>query len=449
MPTPTLTALRGASLTYVADPFEAGLSAAMRWERDSLVVIEDGRITAHGPAGPLLATLPPGTPVTTYENCVIMPGFIDAHVHYAQLPIIGAWGSYLLEWLESYAFPAESRMSDAGWAREVARAYLRENLRNGITTAAVYGTVHPSSVEVFFEESQRLGLRNIAGKVLMDRNAPADLLDTPQRGYDESKALIEAWHGKGRNLYAITPRFAVTSSPEQLELAGALRREHPDCFVQTHISEQVDEIARVRDLFPKRSSYADVYDHYGLLGRRVVLGHGIHLGEDEMALLHRTGTAIAHCATSNLFLGSGLFDLRRARSAPRPVHVAIGTDIGAGTTLSILQTLGETYKVAHLKGYALDAGKAFYLATRGSADALDLGRHIGRLEPGLEADLVVLDLHASDLMRFRMLGATDELDALFILMTLGDDRAVRATWAGGRLRYDRDQPDQYGAQISP
>ena len=432
-------AIRGASVTFVADPFEAGVAASLRHESDALILVDGGRIVAHGPARELLPALPPGTTVTSYPDAVILPGFIDAHVHYAQTTIIGAWGETLLAWLERYAFPAELAFTDVEHARRIARLYLAENLRNGITTAAVYGTVFPSSVDVLFEESERLGLRMIAGKVLMDRNAPAGLLDTPQRGYDESKALLERWHGKGRSLYAITPRFAATSSPEQLELAGALRKEHPDAFVQTHISEQMGEIAWVKQLFPGRAGYADVYDHFGLLGRRVILGHGVHLTEGELALLHRTGTAIAHCATSNLFLGSGLFDLERARAAPRPVHVAIGTDIGAGTTFSILQTLNETYKVAHVRGFALGPAHAFYLATRGSALALGIGGQVGSIAPGLEADLVVLDRHATPLLRSRMQYAKDELEALFLLMTLGDDRAVRATWATGRLVHDRDR----------
>ena len=433
-----LTALRGATLTYVADPFEVGLDRAMRYESDAVVVIDNGLIERHGPASEVLPALPAGTPVTRYADAVIMAGFIDAHVHYPQTTIIGAFGEHLLDWLERYAFPAEERFKDPEYARHVARVYFGENLRNGITTALVYGTVFKQSVDVLFEESGKLGLRTIAGKVLMDRNAPAPLLDTAQRGYDESKALIAKWHGRGRSLYAITPRFAATSSPEQLELAGALRQEHPGVFVQTHISEQPSEVAWVRELFPQRSSYADVYHHYGLLGRGTVLGHGIHLAEAELKLLHQTGTAIAHCATSNLFLGSGLFDLRRTKSAPHPVHVAVGTDIGAGTSFSMLQTLNETYKVAHLKDYALGAGHAFYLATRGTAAAIGLEDRVGSLAPGLEADLVVLDLHATPLLRFRVQQARDHHEALFLLMTMGDDRAVRATYVGGRLAHDRD-----------
>ena len=433
------TFIRGATLSYVADPFAVGIERALRYESDAIVGIEDGLIILHAPvtAG-LLAEIEGRFAIVRYPDAIIMAGFLDAHVHYAQTAIIGSHGEHLLDWLTKYAFPAEAAFRDPAHARTVAQAYFGENLRNGITTAMVYGTVFPQSVDVLFEESERLGLRTIAGKVMMDRNAPATLLDTAEQSYRDSKALIERWHGKGRSLYAITPRFAATSSAAQLEAAGTLRREHPDCFVQTHIAEQLDEVEWVRKLFPGRSGYADIYDHFGLLGRGVVLGHGIHLSEAELQRLHGTGTAIAHCATSNLFLGSGLFDLGRAKAAPRPVHVALGTDLGAGTTFSMLQTLNETYKVAQLKDYPLSAGHGFYLATRGSAAALGLEDRIGSLATGLEADLVVLDLHATPLMKFRMQYAKDIHDVLFLLMTLGDDRAIRATYVAGLLAHDRD-----------
>jgi guanine deaminase len=271
----------------------------------------------------------------------------------------------------------------------------------------------------------------------MDRNAPAALCDTAQRGYDETKALIAKWHGRERALYAITPRFAASSTPAQLEAAGALRREHPDCHVQSHISENLAEVAWVKDLYPERKGYLDVYDHYGLLGRRAIYGHGIHLSEAELARMHETGTAIAHCPTSNFFLGSGAFDLGKATRKERPVRVGLATDVGGGTTLSILQTLNEAYKAAQLNGYALSAGHAFYLATRGSARALDLEDAIGSLAPGMEADLVVLDLKSTPLIAFRMKHAADLAEALFVQMTLGDDRAVRATYVAGRRVYDR------------
>ena len=298
-----------------------------------------------------------------------MAGFIDSHVHYPQTEIIGAYGAQLLDWLNKYTFVAEQRFADKRHARAAAQVFLKESLRNGITTSAVYCTVHPQSVDAFFEESGKLGLRMIAGKVLMDRNAPAALCDTAQRGYDESKALISKWHGRERAMYAITPRFAPSSTPEQLTAAGALKREHPDCFVQSHVSENKAEVEWAKQLFPGRRDYLDVYDHYGLLGRRAIYGHGIHLSEAELARLHETGAAIAHCPTSNFFLGSGCFDLGRAMRKERPVRVGLATDVGGGTSLSFLQTLNEAYKAAQMSGYSLSAGHAFYLATRGTAQA--------------------------------------------------------------------------------
>jgi guanine deaminase len=353
--------------------------------------------------------------------------------------MIGACGAQLLDWLNTYTFPAEQHFDDAGHAAEVAALFLRELLRNGTTTAAVYCTVHPPSVEAFFAESHRLNTRMIAGKVLMDRNAPPALLDTAERGYAESKALIGRWHGVGRQLYAITPRFAPTSTPAQLEAAGRLWREHPGTYLQTHLSENEAEIAWVRELFPGRDGYLDVYHQAGLTGRRAIFGHAVHLTEAEFACCHRTGSALAHCPTSNLFLGSGLFPLFEAKHPARPVCVGLGTDLGAGTSFSQLRTLGEAYKVAQARNTRLTALQGFYLATRGGAEALDLLGTIGGIAPGYEADITVLDLKPTPLVEFRMRHAGDWLEKLFVLMTLGDDRAVRATWVAGEPRYDRDR----------
>jgi guanine deaminase len=431
-------AIRGPALTYTGDPFQHGFEGTLRYEPDAIVAMADGKIAHFGPACAVRGELPRGTKVEDYgRDALILPGFIDTHVHYPQTGIIGAFGTQLLDWLNRYTFVAEQRFADKRYARDVARTFLGECLRNGVTTAAVFCTVHPQSVDAFFEASSQLGLRTIAGKVLMDRNAPPALCDTAQSGYDESKALIARWHGRGRSMYAITPRFAASSTPAQLEAAGALRREHPDCFVQSHVSENLAEVAWVKELFPARKDYVDVYDHYGLLGRRAIYGHGIHLTEAELARMHETETAIAHCPTSNFFLGSGCFDLGRATRRERPVRVGLATDVGGGTTLSILQTLNEAYKAAQMNGYALSAGHAFYLATRGSARALDLEDRIGSLAPGMEADLVVLDLKSTPLIAFRMKHASDLDEALFVQMTLGDDRAVRATYVAGKRVYER------------
>jgi guanine deaminase len=436
-PAPT-GAMRGPVLTYSGDPFQRGIRETLHYEADAIVAMADGRITQVGPAPVVRPQLPPGVRVMDYgRDALIMAGFIDCHVHFPQTQIIGAGGEQLLDWLNRYTFVAEQRFADGKLARAVAKIFLQESLRNGVTTSAVHCTVHPQSVDALFAEAEKLGLRTIAGKVLMDRNAPRNLLDTARSGYDESKALIRRWHGRGRLLYAITPRFAVTSSPEQLQAAGALKAEHPDCFVQSHVAENRQEVAWIRTLFPERKGYLDVYDHYGLLGRRAIYGHGIWLTESELLRCHQTGTALAHCPTSNFFLGSGYLDVSNAVRPERPVRVGLATDVGAGTSFSMLQTMGEAYKAAQLHGHALPAAHAFYLATRGAAHALYLDDTIGSVAPGMEADLVVLDLKSTPLIAHRM-GYAENLDeALFIQMTLADDRAVRATYVAGRKVYQR------------
>jgi guanine deaminase len=433
-----ITAIRGALIDFHADPLQAGVAAARRHESDGIVAMTGGRIIASGAASAILPLLPPGTPVTSYANALITAGFIDCHVHYPQLPIIGAGGKPLLEWLASYTFPAEARYADDAYARAVARRYLAENLRHGITSAAVFCTVHRGSVEVLFDEAHALGLRLIAGKVLMDRNAPEGLLDTAQSGYDESKALLERWHGKGRLAYAITPRFAVTSTPAQLDAAGTLKREHPDAYVQSHVAENVAEIDLVRRLFPKASSYLDVYARHGLTGPRTIYGHGVHLAESDFAYLHESQTALAHCPTSNNFLGSGRFRLADATAARRPVRIGLATDLGGGTSFSMLRTMQAAYEVAALAEAPLTPSNALYLATRGAASALDLEASVGSLAAGMDADVTVLDLHSTPLLDFRMRHAHDIDEVLAIQMALGDDRAIRATYVAGRLAWDRD-----------
>ena len=437
-PKGTTRAIRGPVLTYTGNPFLHRAGDTLRFERDALIVIDDRRIERFGPTSEVGPTLASDIPVETYgDDSLIMAGFIDCHVHFPQIGIIGAGGAQLLDWLAKYTFAVEERFEDAAYAREVARIFFDESLRNGITTSAVFCTVHAASVDALFEEALDRGLRAIAGKVLMDRNAAARLHDTAQSGYDASKALIERWHGRDRLLYAITPRFAVTSSAEQLEAAGALHAAHPDCFVQSHIAENRREVEWIRELFPERKDYLDVYDHHGLLGPRAIYGHGIWLSERELRRCHETGTAIAHCPTSNFFLGSGCLDLRNALMPERPLRVGLATDLGAGTSFSMLQTMNEAYKAAQLHGYALGAAQAFYLATRGTAHALYLDDAIGSIAPGMEADLVVLDLRSTPLIDYRMRQVSDLEETLFVQMTLGDDRAVRATYAGGRKVYTR------------
>jgi guanine deaminase len=427
-------ALRGPALTFTGDPFVSGVEATMRYESDAIVAMAGGKITQFGPAETLEADLPAGTPIHRYgPDALILPGFIDCHAHYPQTQIIGAYGEQLLDWLQKYTFVAEQQFAAPAHARAVANVFLDECLRNGTTTIASFCTVHEQSVDAFFAAAAARGMRTIAGKCLMDRNAPASLRDTAQLGYDQSKRLIERWHGKGRASYAITPRFAPTSTAEQLELAGALWQEHPGTYLQSHVAENRAEVEWARHIFPERAGYLDIYDHYGQLGPRAIYGHGIWLTDAELVRLHESGAAIAHCPTSNLFLGSGLFDLRRAKQPERPVRVGLATDVGAGTSLSMLKTMGAAYQIAQLGGSSLPAPLAFYLATRGAAQALYLEDKIGSIAPGMEADLIVLDLKSTPLIDFRM-SRCESLEAmLFVQMTMADERAIRAVLVAGEL----------------
>lgn len=435
--TGTTRAVRGRLLTFQDDPAQVGPEASYRYLEDGVVRIEDGRIDAVGPAADLLPTLPAGAAVDHYPDDLVLPGLIDAHLHYPQTRVIASYGAQLLEWLQKYTFVEEQKLKDPAHAATVAEFFLEELLRNGTTTAAVYCTVHPESVDAFFTASHRRNTRMIAGKVMMDRNAPSGLLDTAETGYRESKDLLTRWHRHGRQLYAITPRFALTSTEAQLAAAGALLREHPDAWLQTHLAENREEIATVRALFPQDASYTAVYDRHGLLGPRSLFGHCIHLAEPELERLAATGSVAVFCPTSNLFIGSGLFDLARTRAPAHQVRVALATDVGGGTSYSMLRTAAEAYKVLQLQGQNLPALDAFYLMTLGNARGLSLEDRIGALEPGREADLAVLDARATPAMAHRMEAARGDLEEeLFVLMTMGDDRAVRATYvAGQRLHH--------------
>jgi guanine deaminase len=434
-------ALRGTLVSCLDDPFLTDPDKALAVERDGVVICRDGKIEAVGRASDLLGAVPQAA-LCDYSGCLIAPGFIDTHVHYVQTGMIASYGTQLLDWLDRYAFPAELEFAEPAHAAAMAKLFCAELLRNGTTTALVFCAVYPQSVDALFAEAERHKMRIIAGKVLMDRNAPEGLRDTAQRGYDESKALIARWHGRGRSLYAITPRFAGTSTPAQLDAAGTLWREHPDVLVQTHIAENRREVEWTAELFPQSKNYLDIYDQHGLIGRRGVLGHRIHLGEDELCRCHESGTALAHCPTSNLFLGSGLFRIGAAKDPRRPVQVGLGTDIGGGTSFSLLATMGAAYEIAQLGGRTLSAVEAFYLATLGGARALALDDRIGSLVAGREADVVVLDPNATPLLTLRNARATSVADQLFALMTIGDDRAVRATYVAGECVHSRAISDQ-------
>jgi len=425
-----LRALRGRLLWFVDDPQTAG-EAAHRFIEDGLLVIENGLIKATGEARDLLRTLPADAEVVDHRPHLIMPGFIDAHIHMPQTQVIASYGAQLMEWLNKYTFVEEQKLAQQGHAEKLSRFFLDELLANGTTTAAVYCSVHPQSAEAFFTESQRRNTRMIAGKVMMDRNAPEALTDTAESSYRDSKTLIARWHGRDRQLYAITPRFAITSTPEQLAAAGRLAAEHPDCHVQTHIDENRAEIAFARELYPEAADYADIYRRYGLLGPKSLMGHCIHMTHNEWQAFAETGAVAVFCPTSNLFLGSGLFDWAHARQ--RGVKVAVATDIGGGTSYSMLRTMAEAYKVLQLQGQSLPALDALHAITRGNAVALGLDHLIGSFGPGREADVVVLDTGATRAMAHRMETVRDLAEELFVLVTLGDERNVVATYVMGEL----------------
>jgi len=418
-------ALKGRILTFNDSPHNYDY-----WE-SGCVLIEGGFITSVGDAS--LVEVPNDVRIIDHGEDLILPGFVDGHVHYPQMNVIASFGAKLIDWLNTFTFPEEAKFSDKSYASAAAKFFLSEALRNGYTTSAVFCTVHPQSVEAFFTEAERLGLRMIAGKVLMDRHAPKSLLDTAQTSYDQSKELIDKWHNKNRALYAITPRFAPTSTPEQLEVSGALYRESEGVYVQSHVSENVDEISWVAELFPQASSYLDVYNGFDLLGPRTLYGHGVHFSDADIEMVKDTDTSIIHCPTSNLFLGSGLFDYQKFKDVG--ARIALGTDVGGGTSLSPFATMKAAYEIAQFCNYSLTPFEAFYLLTLGGAEALHLGDKIGRIAPGYEADLTVVNLTSTKIIRNRMKYVDKLGEILFLQIILADDRAIRTTYANGKQVY--------------
>jgi guanine deaminase len=426
----TSRAIRGRLLTFLRAPNGAGDAESYRYIADGIVAVKGGRIEAVGPAGELMVRLPPGTPVERHADALILPGFIDPHIHYPQTQVIASYGAQLLEWLEKYTFVEEQKFGDPEHAARIAEFFLDELARNGTTTALAYCSAHPVSADALFAAAHRRGAGMIAGNAIMNRNGPPGLLKAAHDAIPASRDLIRRWHGAGRQRYAVTPRFAITSTDEQLAEAGALLAEFPTVLMQTHLAENHDEIATVKRLFPNDPSYTAVYARFGLLGPRSLMGHCIHLDDTEVALMRDSQSVAVFCPTSNLFIGSGLFDYDRLKAAG--VRVALATDVGGGTSYSMLQTAAEAYKVMQLRGQNLPALAAFDLMTRGNAAALGLDNEIGTIAPGAFADLVVLDARATRAMAHRMEVARDLEDELFVLMTMGDDRAVRQTYIAGR-----------------
>jgi guanine deaminase len=399
---------------------------ALRHIEDGLLVVDEGRIVSRSSFNEKETK---GLEIEDFRGCLLMPGFIDAHVHSAQTDVIASHGDNLLDWLERHTFPAEARFADAGHARQASEYFLDELLRHGTTTAAVFPSVHPESVDEFFKAAEARGLRMVAGKVMMDRNSPQGVRDEAESSYRDSQALIRRWHGRARLAYAVTPRFAPTSSERQLELAGRLLQEHAGVLLQTHLSETEEEVRWVRELFSWARSYLEVYERYGMVRPGALFAHCLHLGPGEWERLAAAGAAAVHCPSSNLFLGSGLFDFAAARRAG--AAVALGTDVGGGTSFSMLRTMHEAHKVAQLRRLPFDALDGFYLGTLGGARALGMQERIGSFEPGREADFVVLRPDATPLLARRMAQAETIEARLFLLMTLGDERAIEATYILG------------------
>ena len=417
--------LLGQVLSYDGDPFAVGPDAAHH-ETHGAVLIERGLITATGPADRLCAQHPQAR-ITDHGSALISAGFVDAHVHYPQTAIIASWGKRLIDWLNLYTFPEEMRFSDPAYATEIAERYVTLALAHGTTSFCSYATIHPTSVDAIFTAAGARGMRAYAGKTCMDRNAPEGLRDTAQSAYDDSKRLLDHWHGQGRLSYVITPRFAPTSTPEQLAALGGLWSERPDCLMQTHLSEQPDEIQWVKDLFPQSRDYLDTYEAQGLLREGALYGHAIHLTPREKSRLIDAGASLIHCPTSNTFIGSGLFDMTLAKH----LRTGLATDTGGGSSFSMLRTMASAYEVAQLRGQALHPAQLWWLATQGSARALHAETKIGNVAKGMEADLVVIDLASTPAIAQASARATDIWQAIFPTIMLGDDRAVRATYIAG------------------
>ena len=420
--------LIGQVLAYEGDPFVQGTGAARHRTRGG-VLVEGGKIRATGEADALRAAHPEAR-VHDYGQALISAGFVDAHVHFPQTAIIASWGKRLIDWLNSYTFPEETRFADPAYAGDIAGRYFDLALAHGTTSMCSYATIHPASVDAFFGEAQRRGIRAFAGRTCMDRNAPDGLRDTAQTAYDESRALLAKWHGVDRLSYVITPRFSPTSTPEQLSALGALWAENPSCLMQTHLSEQTDEIAWVKGLYPAARDYLDTYEMHGLLGRNGVYGHAIHLEPREKDRLREMGAALIHCPTSNTFIGSGIFDMAGLKAAGQLVGLA--TDTGGGSSFSMLRTMAAAYELGQLNGAALHPAQLWWLATQGSAQALRVADRIGNLAPGMEADIVVIDLASTPVIAQRAARAEDIWEAIFPTIMMGDDRAIAAVWVGGQ-----------------
>ncbi|MGH8787957.1 MAG: guanine deaminase [Cupriavidus necator] len=424
-------AIRGRVLHFLRDP-QFHEDAYQYWD-DGVLIVTNGRIAAAGDYTQLAARIPADAEIVDHRGKLIVPGFIDTHVHYPQTDMIASPSPGLLHWLETYTFPEERRFADPDYARGVAGFFTEELLRNGTTSAVVWSTVHKASAEALFAESEARNLRMVTGKVMMDRNCPEFLRDTAETGAQDSTDLLSRWHNKGRLAYAITPRFAPTSTEAQLAACGELARAYPDAFIQTHVAENRDEVKWVAELFPDARSYLDVYDRYGLLRPGAMYGHAIYLDQDDRRRLADSGAAVAHCPTSNLFLGSGFYDFHQ--SDANRLNVTLATDVGGGTSFSMFRTMNAAHKVARMGGYYLTALRMFYLATRAAAEALGWTDRVGSFGEGCEADFIVLDPKATPLIARRSSRSETLEEELFAFAMLGDDRVIDSVYVMGEAAH--------------
>ncbi|MFK7793150.1 MAG: guanine deaminase [Devosiaceae bacterium] len=425
---PQQTLIRGRTLTFHRRPVDGDDNEAYAYEPDGALYLEHGKIASRGTFDALKSAHPDAA-IIDHSGKLILPGFIDPHIHYAQMQVVGSYAGSLLEWLHNYTFLEEQRFADRDHADRIADLFMDEMVRHGTTTALAYCSVHAASADAFFQAAAKRNMAMAGGKVMMDREAPDALTDTAQSSYDDTKALIERWHGKARATYAITPRFAITSTPEQLEAAGTLAREHPSCLIQTHLSENDGEIERVRQLYPEDQDYTAVYERFGLLTDKALYGHCLHLNARERMAMAEAGAVAVACPTSNLFLGSGLFP--RHTLAQEGVRIAYATDVGGGTSYNMLRTMDEAYKVAQLQGDRVHPLQNYHAITRGNAEAMGMVESIGTLDVGTDADLVVLDAHATSAAALKMERVETLAEELFLLQTLADNAHVAETYVAG------------------
>ncbi len=404
-------------------------------DNDSGQILEVGDYTTTAPKWPNSLSL------KHFKDSLIMPGFIDTHVHYPQYRVIASYGTSLLDWLNTYTFVEEQKFSDLDYATTVAELFLDELIKNGTTTAMTFCSSYKQSVDVFFTAAEKRKLRMIAGKVMMDRNAPEGLCDSAQSSYIDSKSLIDKWHNKARLSYAVTPRFAPTSTNEQLTQAAKLLKEYPNTsdtkgvLLQTHLNENDEEIEWVKELYPESKNYFDVYDSHDLTGINSVFGHCIHNTDEEYRAMADSGSKVVLCPRSNLFLGSGLFAIDKLEDFE--IEMALASDVGGGDSFSMFQVMNEAYKICKLNDYNLDPVKAFYLTTLAAAKVLNMDDSIGNFEVNKEADFIVLDLSATELITEKLKVAKDINDILFSLMTLGDDRLIKEVYILGQATYKK------------